>query len=110
MDCELSLIEDDKYLVPLLRASNKEELEFLVDLITDKISEELTSTEKFLKYSPDHTKYCDEISSEIQYFAGNTIFNLLTGEGVPYERIAAKVAKRFKIKNYKACLWVADGS
>jgi len=100
MDCELSLIEDDKYLVPLLRECNNEDLEFLVELIKDRTAEELKGTEKFKKYYPDHQKYCDEISAEIQCFAGNTIFNILTGEGVPYERIVKKVAKRLKIEDY----------
>jgi len=100
MNCELNLIEDDKYLVPLLRACNKEELDFLVDLMKDKISDKLSTCEKFKKYYPDHTKYCDEISAEIQYYGGNTLFDLIKNKGVRYEKIIQNVAKKLKLKDF----------
>ena len=100
MNCELNLIEDDKYLVPLLRACNKEELDFLVKLMKDNISDELSACEKFKKYYPDHTKYCDEISAEIQNYGRNTISNKINREGVRYEEIIQKVAKKLKVKDF----------
>lgn len=91
------LIENDKHLVPLLRACNNDELKFLVDLIKDQISEDLTSHPLYIKHYPSHYKYSDIISREIQLFAGNSVFNIFSGEGVPYKDIVRKVADKMDI-------------
>lgn len=67
-----------------------EELAPLVDILTkDKdgdslLTEELTSSELYKQYAPQHSKYWKEIAAEIQLFGGNTLANI--GRGIVGER------------------------
>jgi len=89
-----------------LQALKNNELEVLVDiLIRDpkdkklRLTEELTSEERYEKYSPNHKKYWDLIAGEYQLFGGNTFMNIFRGgEGVLYEEILKDVAKKLKVK------------
>ncbi len=101
-ETELPLIKDDHDLVPLLRSTSNELLDPLVGYLTadgeGRFSSELDLTNAYKTYYPDHLKYVDEISAELQLFGGNTIANkILRGYGVRYEEICRDVAKRLKV-------------
>ena len=101
-ETELPLIKDDYALVPLLRSTSNELLDPLVGYLTadgeGRFSSELDLTNAYKTYYPDHLKYVDEISAELQLFGGNTIANkILRGYGVRYEEICRDVAKRLKV-------------
>lgn len=115
----LLLIKDDHDLVPLLRSTSNELLDPLVGYLTadgeGRISSELDLTDAYKTYYPDHLKYVDEISAELQLFGGNTIANKIRGVGVyasvltpvpvlkipgygvRYAEICRDVAKRLKV-------------
>lgn len=115
----LLLIEDDHDLVPLLRSTSNELLDPLIGYLTadgeGRISSELDLTDAYKTYYPDHLKYVDEISAELQLFGGNTIANTIRGVGiwasvltpvpvlkipgygVPYAKICRAVARRLKV-------------
>ena len=82
----LLLIKDDHDLVPLLRSTSNEFLDPLVGYLTadgeGRISSELDLTDAYKTYYPDHLKYVDEISAELQLFGGNTFANKIRGVGV----------------------------
>ncbi len=71
-------------------------------LIKDKdgeirLTEELTRSENYKKYSPDHQKYWREIAAEIQCFGANTIVTMFRGgKGVLYREVLEDAAGRFK--------------
>jgi len=94
---------EDRYLKELANWSN-DELDVLVRMLTHdkdgsrRMTEELTSDEKYKRYYPDHKKYWDRIAAEYQLFGGNTFANIARGKGVVYEEILRDVAKDMKIK------------
>jgi uncharacterized protein YaaW (UPF0174 family) len=97
---ELTLREPDYDLIPLLRKCSNEDLDTLVQYIIQKgwLSSQLEQTEVYKNNQPNHTIYADEISSEIQCFCGNTLFNMFRGgKGVLYKEIACDVASRLKV-------------
>ena len=83
-----------------------EDLDQLVNiLIYDKdgekrYTEELSGSENYKRYRPDHVKYWQEIAGELQKFGGNTIANFFrSGKGVPYKEILTDVCDKLKV-NY----------
>ena len=71
-----------------------EELKPLVHvLVYDKdnkkrLTEEITSNDKYKQFNPEHSKYWDVIAEEIQRFGGNSFTNILPGgKGVLYREI-----------------------
>ena len=89
---ELPLIEDDHDLVLLLRSTTNELLDPLVGYLTKddegRISSELDLTAAYKAHYPDHLKYVDDISAELQKYGGNTFANWLRGgKGVCYAEI-----------------------
>ena len=101
---EIKLREPDDDLIPLLRKCSSDELDNLVGYLTQKggVSSQLKSTRVYRQWQPDHVKYVDEISAEIQKFGGNTVLNIARGGlGVPYREIVVKVASRLKVKTDK---------
>lgn len=85
---------------------SSEELHNLVEILTlDKegkalLTENLTYSEKYKQYYPDHKMYWDEIAEELQLFGGNTFMNLIKGnKGVLYREILCDVCDRLKV-NY----------
>jgi uncharacterized protein YaaW (UPF0174 family) len=69
-----------------LKSCSKEELEFLVKLITEKggRTSQLKEKRAYVANVADPTKYVDEIIEEIQRYAGNTVCNLFRSHGVAY--------------------------
>lgn len=61
------------------------ELAPLVDILTkdkdgdSRWTEELTSSNLYKQYAPQHSKYWKEIAAEIQLFGGNTVANIARG-------------------------------
>jgi len=89
-----------------LQYLNSSDLDQLVDiLIYDKdgekrYTEELSESEEYKQYYPDHVKYWRKIAEELQKFGGNSFANFLRGdEGVLYKEILADVCDKLKV-NY----------
>ena len=89
-----------------LGSCSSEELNDLVYLLThdkdgkSRLTESLTSNEKYKRYYPDHHQYWQEIAEEVQRFGGNTIVNLFRrGHGVPYKEVLCDVCYKMKV-NY----------
>ena len=88
----------DKNLNPVLESASDEELQFLVDLILNKMSNYLDINDAYKKYRPRHSMYADVIAQEIRCYGGNTFANILRGgEGPSYSEIVCDVAKKLKI-------------
>ncbi len=84
-----------------LKEVPSKELSVLVDILISKgsISESLTKTDGYRDNYPEHTKYWQDIASEIQLFGGNTFSNFFRGKkGVKYEEIIAHTCKILKVK------------
>ncbi len=83
----------DANLDPVLYDATNNDLALLVELIKNIFSEELTLSDEYEKYCPDHKKYVGIISSEIRLFGGNTLANIARGgEGPSYAEVVADVA------------------
>ncbi len=64
-------------------------------------TEELTTSEKYKLYYPDHNRYWKEIAAEIQCFGANTIVTIFFrgGKGVKYREVLTDVCDKMKV-NY----------
>lgn len=70
----------------------------LFDKGSPRFTESLSTTDKYKKYSPNHSKYINEIIEEIQLFGGNTLANIGRGrKGVQYKEILIDVSKKLKV-------------
>jgi len=97
----LPLIEDDE-LVSLLRQAPNEMLEPLVEFICKKgrPTTKLEQTENYIRHSPNHQMYVNEISAEIQRYGANDIASVFRGgKGVLHAEIVQDVAKKFGVKS-----------
>lgn len=89
-----------------LKYCSNEDLDLLVTyLIKDKngnprLTEELTYTDEYKAYSPNHKMYWQLIAAELQCFGANTFATLFRGgKGVLYKEILMDVCKKLKV-NY----------
>lgn len=96
--------EDDD--LNFLQYIKSEDLNDLVECITKgkngelRITEELTMSDGYKKYYPDHNKYWKNIASEIQLFGANSIISLFRlGKGVLYREVLEDVCSKLKV-NY----------
>ncbi|MBX3183792.1 MAG: DUF3944 domain-containing protein [Polyangiaceae bacterium] len=65
-----------------------------------RLTEELTSRQRYQQLYPDHQKYWDLIAAEIQSFGANTFATILrSGVGVPYKTVLTDVCDKLKV-NY----------
>ena len=78
----------------------------LVDILakdkdgTPRLTEELTTHERYKESSPDHHEYWDLIAGEIQCFGANTFATIARGgEGVLYREVLTDVCDKMKV-NY----------
>jgi len=63
-------------------------------------TEELTTSEEYKKYYPDHKQYWKLIAAEIQCFGANSIATMLRGgKGVQYKEVLTDVCDKMKV-NY----------
>jgi len=95
--------DEDLDFIQHLKSSD---LNVLVEtLIYDKdgekrYSEELSESDNYKQYHPEHIKYWKDVIEELQRFGGNSFVNLLRlGEGVLYKEILNDVCDKLKV-NY----------
>lgn len=63
-------------------------------------TEELTTTDAYKAFKPQHSKYWKEIAAEVQCFGGNTFATLIRGgKGVKYKEVLIDVCDKMKV-NY----------
>lgn len=63
-----------------------------------RFSEELTGSEVYKKYYPDHHQYWKEIAAEIQCFGANSFATVFRGgKGVLYKEVLVDVCKKLKV-------------
>ena len=84
------------------------ELDALVRILTEdedgdeRLTEELTTHDRYKESSPDHHAYWDLVAAEIQCFGANTLATLLRGgEGVLYREVLTDVCDKMKV-NYNS--------
>ena len=84
------------------------DLDALVRILTEdengdeRLTEELTTHDRYKESSPDHHAYWDLIAAEIQCFGANTLATLLRGgEGVLYREVLTDVCDKMKV-NYNS--------
>ena len=87
-------------LTRLLKRASNDDLEPLVEYLTNPVTEELSGKEVYQTHYPNHKKYVEAIESELRLFGGNTIANVFRGEGPPYDEIVRDVAKKLKVDFY----------
>lgn len=85
-----------------LNTLSNEDLNLLVEiLIKDKkgnvrLTESLTTNEKYISYNPNHKLYVDLIINEIVLYGSNTFLSLI-GKEKDYKKIVIDVSKKMKI-------------
>lgn len=63
-------------------------------------TEELTSSQEYKSYHPDHRKYWRLIAAEIQCFGANSLLTLIRGgKGVPYREVLNDVCEKLGVKH-----------
>lgn len=63
-----------------------------------RLTEELTMTDEYKKYHPDHSRYWQNIAAELQCYGANTFTTILRGgKGVLYKEILIDVCKKLKV-------------
>ena len=84
------------------------DLDALVRILTEgedgdeRLTEELTTHDRYKESSPDHHAYWDLIAAEIQCFGANTLATLFRGgEGVLYREVLTDVCDKMKV-NYNS--------
>lgn len=89
-----------------LKNCSNEDLDVLVTYLTKdsdgnaRLTEELTYTDKYKRYSPNHKMYWELIGAELQCFGGNTFATLFRGgKGVLYKEVLTDVCDKMKV-NY----------
>ncbi len=94
------------YDLEFLSQCSSEDLNDLVYCLTHdkdgstRLTEELTMTESYKKYYPNHNMYWEEIAAEIQCFGANTFATLIRGgKGVLYKEVLCDVCDKMKV-NY----------
>lgn len=77
---------------------SNDELEVLVELIINKgsLTETLSMDDTYKACHPDHICYVEQIKKELTEFGGNTIMNIVRGEGVTYRQMLMDVCKKTK--------------
>lgn len=88
----------DKDLTQLLKQCEAEELEPIVSIILSSPSQTLTVQPAYRELQGQHLRYVDEIVYEITSFGGNSLANLVRGQGIPYAEMVRDVAGKLGIK------------
>ena len=83
-----------------------DDLDALVRILTKdkdgnvRLTEELTTHDRYKEFSPDHHEYWDLIAAEIQRSGGNTLATLARGgKGVLYREVLTDICDKMKV-NY----------
>lgn len=93
----MKYIEDKD--LSFLKNIKSSDLNNLVKILTNTKTEELTKRDIYKEFYPEHNHYWEEIASELQYFGGNTVANIIRSKGVLYSEIVRDVGKTFGIKS-----------
>ncbi|MDB5035049.1 MAG: hypothetical protein JWQ98_2290 [Chlorobi bacterium] len=88
----------DKDLTSLLRHCDNADLDPIVSIILASPSQTLTLKEEYKGSDGDHKRYVDEIVYEITSFGGNSLANLVRGQGIPYAEMLRDVASKLSIR------------
>ena len=86
----------DKDINPVIEAASREDLEFLVALITKTTTNMLDCNDVYKANSPHHEVYADLIAKEICEFGGNSFANFFRGHCPSYKEIVCDVASKLK--------------
>jgi len=81
-------------LTPALAQASNEDLEPLVGYILKAATEEMTLSDLYKRFSPNHREYLELIEREIRKFGGNTFVNIFRGTGPEYLEIVGDVADK----------------
>ena len=66
----------------------------------DRITEELTTNDRYKRHSPDHHEYWDLVAAEIQCFGANSLVTMFRGgKGVLYKEVLCDTCDKMKV-NY----------
>ena len=98
----MNTVAFDSTLNPVIDAASNDELDVLHALLKAKLSETLSIQDAYKRHYPDHQKYADLIAKEIRDFGGNSLANVVRGEGPAYHDIVCDVAKAIKAPFNKA--------
>jgi len=97
--------KDDEDLSFLNEVSSKD-LDILVNILikdekgNERTTEEITLTDEYKSYSPDHNKYWELVGAEIQCYGANTISTIFRGgKGVLYKEVLTNACDKMKV-NY----------
>jgi uncharacterized protein YaaW (UPF0174 family) len=71
-----------------------DELDYLVNIMLEQKTQQLSKQPKYLKHYPNHTKYYKSIIAELQYFGGNTLMNHIRNREVLYKEILSDVCDK----------------
>lgn len=87
-----------------LSQCDNELLGVLVEILTkdkgeERLTENLTASEGYKRYYPNHARYWRDIAESYQRFGGNTFVNMVRGGGVLYREILCDVCDKLKV-NY----------
>ena len=86
----------DSDLNPVIEIASNEDLGILVEYLSGKFSETLTTSDAYKKHNPEHIEYADLIAKEIREMGGNSLVNVFRGEGPSYKGIVCDVADKLK--------------
>ena len=90
-------MEMDNNLNSVLEKATNEDLQYLVDVITNARTNSLEKEGLYKQHCPDHKKYVNLIADEIRAFGGNTLANMFRGgKGPEYKEIVCDVADKLK--------------
>ncbi|MBQ4106268.1 MAG: hypothetical protein IJC73_01645 [Lentisphaeria bacterium] len=90
-------MEMDNNLNPVLEKATNEDLQYLVDVITNARTNSLEKEGLYKQHCPDHKKYVNLIADELRAFGGNTLANMFRGgKGPEYKEIVCDVADKLK--------------
>lgn len=88
-----------------MKEISRSDLDPLVQLLIkdnegyERLTEELTSEERYKKHSPNHHEYWDLIAAEIQCFGANSLAKIIRGgKGVLYREVLSDVCKKMKLE------------
>jgi uncharacterized protein YaaW (UPF0174 family) len=102
------IVKCDTALLKLLQHSNREEIDFLVSVLTDNGAGRLalsSSIRDFLLHQKAEKTYTEDglrnLLHELQEYGGHSIMNLLRDEPVPYVELLTDVHKKLNGKDSK---------
>ncbi len=86
-----------------LQFCDNEDLSILVDFLTkdkkgkERITSDLLSDDRFKNCKGNYKQAWDLIATELQYYGGDTILNIIRRHGISYREILTDVCKKLKV-------------